>query len=143
MNNHLNEILKEFKELEKRVQEEIRRKEEEFQYKIHKRKVIFEEEVLRIHATFARGLVKYILGARPLNILSAPVIYLMIIPALLMDASVTLYQVLCFSIYGIPEVKRREHIILDRHYLNISMSLSGLTVTTAVISTDLHPISVK
>jgi len=117
MNNHLNEILKEIKELEKRVQEEIRRKEEEFQYKIHKRKVIFEEEVLRIHATFARGLVKYILGARPLNILSAPVIYLMIIPALLMDASVTLYQVLCFSIYGIPEVKRREHIILDRHYL--------------------------
>jgi hypothetical protein len=117
MSNHLNEILQEIKALEKSVQEEIRRKEEEFQYKIRKRKIIFEEEVLRIQATFSRGLVKYILGARPLNILSAPVIYLMIVPALLVDACVTLYQYVCFPIYGIPKVKRLEHIVLDRHYL--------------------------
>jgi hypothetical protein len=117
MNNRLNEILNEIKALEKNVQEEIKRKEEEFQYKIRKRKVIFEEEVLRIQRTFSRGLVRYILGARPLNILSAPIIYLMIIPAFFMDACVTLYQVLCFPIYGIPRVKRREHIVLDRHYL--------------------------
>jgi hypothetical protein len=117
MSNHLNEILQEIKALEKSVQEEIRRKEEEFQYKIRKRKIIFEEEVLRIQATFSRGLVKYILGARPLNILSAPVIYLMIMPALLVDACVTLYQYVCFPIYGIPKVKRLEHIVLDRHYL--------------------------
>ncbi len=117
MSNRLNEILNAIKALEKSVQEEIRRKEEEFQYKIRERKVIFEEEVLRIQATFVRGLVKYILEAKPLNILSAPVIYLMIIPAFFMDACVNLYQVLCFPIYGIPRVKRREHIILDRHYL--------------------------
>jgi hypothetical protein len=117
MSNHLNEILQEIKALEKSVQEEIRRKEEEFQYKIRKRKIIFEEEVLRIQATFSRGLVKYILGARPLNILSAPVIYLMIVPALLVDACVTLYQYVCFPIYGIPKVKRLENIVLDRHYL--------------------------
>lgn len=117
MNNHLNEILKEIKALEKSVQEEIRRKEEEFQYKIRKRKVVFEEEVLRMQATFARGLLKYILAARPLNILSAPVIYLMIIPAFLMDVCMTLYQALCFPIYGIPKVRRKDHIVLDRHYL--------------------------
>ncbi len=117
MNNHLNEILKEIKALEKSVQEEIRRKEKEFQYKIRKRKVVFEEEVLRMQATFARGLVKYILAARPLNILSAPVIYLMIIPAFLMDGCMTLYQALCFPIYGIPKVRRKDHIVLDRHYL--------------------------
>jgi len=117
MSNHLNEILQEIKALEKSVQEEIRRKEEEFQYKIRKRKIIFEEEVLRIQATFSRGLVKYILGARPLNILSAPVIYLMIMLAFLVDACVTLYQFVCFPIYGIPKVKRLEHVVLDRHYL--------------------------
>jgi len=117
MNNRLNEILEEIRVLEKTVQEEIRRKEEEFQYKIRKRKVIFEKDVLRIQRTFSRGLVKYILGAKPLNVLSAPVIYLMIIPAFLMDGCMTLYQFLCFPLYGIPRVKRREHIVLDRHYL--------------------------
>jgi len=117
MNNHLDEILKEIKALEKSVQEEIRRKEAEFQYKIRKGKVIFEEEVLRIQATFSRGLVKYILGARLLNILSSPIIYAMILPPFLLDACMTLYQFLCFPIYGVPKVKRREHIILDRHYL--------------------------
>jgi len=117
MSNRLNEILNEIKALEKSVQEEIRRKEEEFQYKIRERKVIFEEEVLRIQATFACGLVRYILEARPLNILSAPVIYLMFIPAFLLDGCMTLYQVLCFPIYGIPRVQRKDHIVLDRHYL--------------------------
>lgn len=38
MNNRLNEILNEIKALEKSVQEEIKRKEEEFRYTIRKRK---------------------------------------------------------------------------------------------------------
>jgi hypothetical protein len=117
MDNRLNEILNEIKALEKNVQEEIKRKEEEFRYKIWKRKVIFEEEILRIQKTFSHGIVKYILEARPMNIISAPVIYFMIVPALFLDFVVTLYQFICFPIYGIPKVKRRDHLILDRHYL--------------------------
>lgn len=117
MNNRLNEILNEIKALEKSVQEEIKRKEEEFRYTIRKRKVIFEDEVLQIQKTFSRGLVKYILEARLLNVLSAPVIYAMIIPALIMDFFVTVYQGICFPLYGVPKVLRREHIVLDRHYL--------------------------
>ena len=126
MSNRLNEILSEIKELEKSIQEEIKRKEEEFRYRIRKRKVIFEEEVLLIQKTFSRGIVRYILGARPLNILSAPVIYSMIVPALLLDFFVTLYQLICFPIYGVPKVKRKDHIILDRHYLKYLNAIERL-----------------
>jgi hypothetical protein len=71
--------------------------------------------------TFSHGILKYILEARLMNILSAPEIYFMIVRALLLDLFVTLYQGICFPIYGMPKVKRKDHIILDRHclkYLN-------------------------
>ncbi len=117
MNNRLNEILEEIKELERSIQDEIKRKEKEFQYEIRKGKVIFEKEVVLLQKTFSHALYRYLLGARLLNVLSAPVIYAMIVPALVMDLCLFLYQFICFPVYGIPRVRRGDHIILDRHYL--------------------------
>jgi hypothetical protein len=117
MNDRLNEILEEIRELEKSIQEEIKRKEEEFQYTIRKGKVVFEHEVARFQRTFTHPLFRYLAEARPLNILTAPVIYAMVIPAFAIDACISLYQLVCFPIYGIPKVRRRDHISLDRHYL--------------------------
>jgi len=117
MNSRLNEILEEIQELEKKIQEEIKRKEEEFQYTVKKRKVIFEEGVARLQKAFSSSLIQYILGARLMHILSAPVAYSMIFPAVFIDMLVSLYQFICFPIYGIPRVKRKDHVILDRHYL--------------------------
>jgi hypothetical protein len=39
-------------------------------------------------------------------------------PMLAMDATIGLYQYVCFPIYGIPKVARRDYIIFDRKYLN-------------------------
>jgi len=39
------------------------------------------------------------------------------IPALLADISVTIYQYICFPIYKIPKVKRKDYIIMDRYNL--------------------------
>ena len=55
------------------------------------------------------------------NLLTTPVIYSLTIPFLLLDLWVTLYQTICFPIYGIPRVSRRSHFLIDRHklaYLN-------------------------
>ena len=54
--------------------------------------------------------------------LTEPVIYAGWVPFLLMDLFVTLYQHLCFPIYGIPKVKRSEYLVFDREdlpYLNL------------------------
>ncbi len=117
MNSHLNEILEEIKELENKVQAEMKRREEELKYRVSEGKVIFEHEILELHMKVRSSVLYYVIRAPILVILSAPVIYAMVVPALLMDMGLWIYQSLCFPIYGIPKVKRSDHIILDRHYL--------------------------
>jgi hypothetical protein len=41
----------------------------------------------------------------------------MIIPLLMLDLCVTLYQALCFPIYRIAKVRRASYIVLDRQHL--------------------------
>ena len=48
------------------------------------------------------------------------------VPTLLMDACLWIYQTICFPIYGIPKVRRSDHIILDRHYLKYLNPLERL-----------------
>lgn len=50
-------------------------------------------------------------------VVSSPLIYGMVVPALMLDVSISLYQLVCFSIYGIPQVKRQEHFHYRRHQL--------------------------
>jgi hypothetical protein len=60
-------------------------------------------------------------NARFLTVLTAPLICAMVIPFAFLDLSMTLYQAICFRVYGIPRVKRGDYIVFDRHrlaYLN-------------------------
>jgi hypothetical protein len=52
-----------------------------------------------------------------LVILSSPLIYACVLPFLLLDASVALYQFVCFPIYGIPKVPRKDYLVFDRGML--------------------------
>jgi hypothetical protein len=122
MNNRLNEILEEIRELEKSVQLQMKQREEEFKFHVSEGKIIFEHEILELHKKLAGSLFFYIIKAPLLTILSAPVIYAMILPTVLMDIGLWIYQAICFPVYGIPKVKRSDHIVFDRHslkYLNL------------------------
>ncbi|MFI4889431.1 MAG: hypothetical protein ACHQIL_02760 [Steroidobacterales bacterium] len=59
----------------------------------------------------------YILGARPLMLVTAPVIYSLIVPFALLDLFVTVYQHACIPVYGVPVVRRRDYLIFDRGHL--------------------------
>ena len=64
---------------------------------------------------------KHLRNTRLLVILSSPLIYGCVLPFLLLDASVALFQFVCFPIYGIPRVPRKEYLVFDRGalaYLN-------------------------
>jgi hypothetical protein len=50
-------------------------------------------------------------------VLTAPVIYAMIVPIVLLDLSMMLYQAICFPVYGIPKVRRRDYLVFDRQHL--------------------------
>ncbi len=63
------------------------------------------------------GLIALIKRSRPINLITGPIIYSMIIPLLILDAFVSFYQWTCFPIYGIPPLSRKDFIIFDRQEL--------------------------
>lgn len=120
--NRIEDLIREMKRLEAELREELANKEAEFRYQVHGRKVRFEAEARRYQRQFVVGLRRYLHNARVINIISAPFIWLCIVPALFLDLSVSLYQAICFRLYRIPRVRRSRHIIIDRHslgYLNL------------------------
>lgn len=53
-----------------------------------------------------------------LFILTAPFIYALWIPAIILDIFLFIYQTVCFPVYEIPRVNRNEYIAMDRHRLS-------------------------
>jgi len=122
MEESLERLLRKIKELEHELRQELQRKQEEFFYRVDQGKVRFATEVRLQHQKLIQRLPRYLLDASLLNILTVPLIWGCLPPTLLLDLVATLYQSTCFPIYGIPKVKRRQHIIFDRHalaYLNL------------------------
>jgi hypothetical protein len=79
--------------------------------------VRFEREVIEQQRRFKTGVISYLLTANLLSVLTAPVIYALLLPILLLDLSVTIYQHICFRAYGIPRVKRSDYFVYDRTHL--------------------------
>ena len=80
-----------------------------------------QRDLRRAERQLKQSIPSFLRQSRPLNVLSAPVIYSMIIPIALLDAWVTIYQWICFPLFGIDLVTRGEFIVIDRHklqYLN-------------------------
>jgi hypothetical protein len=120
--SRIEEIISQIKKLEKELVTEIQKKEEEFFYRIKGKKVIFEEEARAYQKQFSVRVSSYFKSLPLLNLLTIPFIWGCLIPAVFMDITVTLYQLICFPLYGIPQVKRSEYMVIDRHalaYLNI------------------------
>ena len=119
---NLQDLIKQIKNLEKELFEELQKKQEEFFYNIQGKKVRFEKAARRHHKTLMTHIPAYILQARLRNILTVPFVWACFPPALFMDVMLSIFQAICFPIYKIPKVKRSDYIVIDRHslaYLNI------------------------
>ncbi|MEO5350937.1 MAG: hypothetical protein H7836_15035 [Magnetococcus sp. YQC-3] len=77
----------------------------------------------------AGGIVSFLRESDLLFILTAPVIWSVIIPLALLDFIATLYQNICFPVYGIEQVERSDFIIFDRHKLKYLNWLEKLNCT--------------
>ncbi|MDH4028544.1 MAG: hypothetical protein OEU95_06925 [Nitrospirota bacterium] len=123
----IEDILEQIQHLEKRLSIEIQKKEEKFLYKVHGKRVRFEEAARQSHKNLVTGICTYISNAGLLNIITSPVIWFCLVPAAFLDLVATIYQFICFPAYKIPKVRREEFIIIDHHslaYLNIMEKLT-------------------
>lgn len=118
MQNNLPILIEKIKKLENDLSLEIQKQEKIFFYEIHKKKVYFAEDIKKKHKAIVKTVSRYLSDADILNILTVPVIWFCVFPALFMDLAVTFYQAICFRVYGIPRVKRNKYIVIDRHSLS-------------------------
>ncbi len=111
------ELLEKLRAAEADIEAELTRRREALRFEVHNRRVVFEDEVHRLHTTMKTHALRYLADARPLVVLTAPVIYAVIIPMIVLDIMVMIYQAICFPVYGIPQVRRRDYLVFDRHHL--------------------------
>ena len=126
MNPHIVELTEKIHELEAELEAELAQRRAELRVGMERGRAFFEEEILRRHRELKTRLSTYILKARPLVIITAPVIYAMIVPFLVLDLFVTVYQAVCFPVYGIPKVRRGDYLVFDRHHLAYLNALEKL-----------------
>jgi len=117
MNPDIREFLARIRELETRIEREAQQRRQQWQADFEASKVKFESEVLAQQKRFKMGLLRYVLSAEWRSVLSVPFIYPVIVPLLLLDVFVTLYQWVCFPLYRIPRVKRGDFFVFDRTHL--------------------------
>jgi len=125
--DRLEKVFAEFREAEKNLLRELQRKQQEFYYEIRRGKVHFTEAARLRQKDFLKRLANFFRDAPLLVLLTTPFIWFCLLPIVLLDLVLTIYQVVCFPIYGIPKARRTDFVLLDRRrlaYLNLIEKLN-------------------
>ncbi len=122
MNERIRELLGQIATLEDDLRAALHEQEERVAFQIKGKRVEFEQSVKQAHQRLQTGVFRWILTIRPLNLLTMPLIYSMIVPLLMLDLCVSFYQASCFPIYRVAKVRRDDYFVYDRRelgYLNV------------------------
>ena len=106
---------------ERELRQDLIDQAERWGFTYHRRTARFSPDLRKAHRALKPSLWTFLKAARPLPLLTAPLTYSVSLPFLLLDAWMTLYQWICFPVYGIARVKRRDYLIIDHQrlaYLN-------------------------
>lgn len=126
MNEQIRRIMAQITELEDDLHRLLQEQQLELHYRIEGTKVRFEKQFQDAQRQFRVNFFKWIRRSKPRNIITAPVIYSVFIPIVILDAWVSIYQWLCFPLYRIPRVSRSRYIVVDRHNLQYLNSIERL-----------------
>jgi len=117
MNKNVADILARITQLEEDLEAELQRKRHALQADFENRRVHFEAAILEQQRRFKTGLLYYVLGAELRHLVCIPFIYGLVFPMLLLDVALTVYQWVCFPLFGIQKVRRSECWVFDRAHL--------------------------
>jgi len=121
MTSHVATLVNRLRAVESELHQDLIDQAGRWRFEHQRRSVHFSPEVRDAQRQHKPTLIAFLKGARPLPILTAPVIYSVGLPFLVLDLWMTLFQHVCFRVYGIPRVRRGDYFAIDRHklaYLN-------------------------
>jgi hypothetical protein len=117
MPSRVDDLVERLAHLEHELELELNRTRAEWHYRIDAGRVRFEHEVRRAHQLLKQGIPRFLRESPPLNLLTAPIVYSLIVPIALLDLWISVYQAICFRAYGIARVPRSAYIVIDRQQL--------------------------
>lgn len=121
MSPYLERVVRRLHEAEADLVKEADAQQQRWQYEMRRGRAWFHRETRRRHRQLRQSIPAFIWSGSLLSLLTTPVIYSLTLPLALLDVWITAYQWICFPIYGIARVPRRDYLTLDRHklaYLN-------------------------
>ena len=124
--DEITQLARSIRALERQLEVALAKRRIELNYEVRDGIVHFEHVIIAKHRLLKARLLSYVFGARPAMILTAPVIYSLIIPVVLLDLFVAVYQRVCFPVYGIPRVRRGDYLAFDREQLAYLNALEKL-----------------
>ena len=117
MNDKIRGIVEEIETMKLKLADEIAQQESHISYEIQNGYVKFEKEVLEKQKENMKNLLTWFGEVPFLHFLAAPIIYGMIIPVVLFDLALYVYQELVFRVFKFKFIKRSDYIHFDHHYL--------------------------
>ena len=117
MNSKIREIIEEIEAMKAKLAEEIDKQESHISYEIKDGYVRFEKEVLDKQRENMKNLLSWFREIPILHLLSSPLVYAMIIPAILFDLLLFVYQQIAFRVFKFNFIKRSDYMHFDHHYL--------------------------
>jgi len=121
VDDEIEELVRHLVRLEDEIERKLEARRDRFKYRLEEKRAIFDEAVLRAHREIRTGLLVFIHDAPLATVLVSPVVYGLFVPIALLDIGVTVFQYVCFAVWGLERVRRSDHVVLDRHrlaYLN-------------------------
>lgn len=117
MSDRVRELLAQMSSLEEELRDALHEQEDRLRYQIKGRRIEFEQTAREAHRRLKTGFFTWLVTNRPFNLLTGPIIYSMIVPLLMLDLCVSLYQQLCFPVYRVERVRRSDYFSYDRRHL--------------------------
>ncbi|MGI9404827.1 MAG: hypothetical protein ACR2O4_00525 [Hyphomicrobiaceae bacterium] len=90
-----------------------------------------------------KGFFPYLADYSLLVVLTAPVIYSTFIALAVLDIFLTAYQWICFPVYGLERIRRRDFIVIDRHQLAYLNAIEKLNCVFCGYATGLLSYSME
>jgi hypothetical protein len=129
MASRIDELARRIASLERELDGEFDAARTRWRYRIERGRVRFEREVFETHRRFRQSVARFLRESYLPSILTAPVIYSLLVPIAILDCWVSVYQAICFRAWGISRVTRASYIVIDRQhlgYLNVIEKLNCL-----------------
>ncbi len=121
MNERVQALLERIQQLEEELENEFTQAQGRFRYYVKRRRVFFEEGVAAEHLKLRKGIREFLAGTELRDLVAGAATAAMVVPLLLLDIFLAVFQVVAFGLWEIRKVRRSDFVVIDRQnlaYLN-------------------------